>query len=112
MGSRQHFAAAPFSRFLTNCLKPERRFLMSHKLNRKTLIFSMIALSCFTLILFSAISPGSHALDFSAENLVLGGSACASFMDGVAVGAGIATLFGCFWCAGVAIGAKAVGLFC
>ncbi len=74
---------------------------------------ALIVLLCISVSLISA-SPmtGTHSLSAAAEGMVTGGSECKDFMDGFAVGMGIGALFGCVWCAGVAIGAKAVALFC
>lgn len=71
----------------------------------------LIALLCLTVSLFSS-TMGSHALTTTAESLVVGGSDCSDFMDGFAVGMGIGALFGCVWCAGGAIIAKGIALFC
>jgi len=71
----------------------------------------LIALLCITVSLFSS-AMGSYALAPTAESLVVGGSDCSDFMDGFAVGMGVAALLGCVWCAGGAIVAKGIALFC
>jgi len=71
----------------------------------------LIVALCLAISLFSS-TTGSYMLTSAAESLAAGGSDCSSFLDGFAVGMGIASLFGCVWCPAAAIGAKAVGLFC
>jgi hypothetical protein len=72
-----------------------------------------IGIVCLGLALMSAsMAPGSHALAASAASSIIGGSECADFMNGFAIGMGVGTLFGCLWCAGGAVLAKAVGAFC
>jgi hypothetical protein len=68
---------------------------------------------CVALSLFSsAIPAGAAPLQDGTETLILGGGDCSGFMNGAAVGLGIGALFGCLWCAGGAIAAKGIALFC
>jgi hypothetical protein len=73
----------------------------------------LIAFLCLAVSLFSStVAVGSHALNTTAENLVVGGSDCSDFMDGFAVGMAVGVLFGCVWCGAGAVIAKGIGLFC
>ncbi len=74
---------------------------------------ALVALLCLGVTFCSAgvISSG-HSATMSAESLAIGGSSCSDFMDGAAVGFAVGTLFGCLWCAGAAVAAKAIALFC
>ncbi len=73
----------------------------------------LIAVLCIVIGLgSSAMASGSHALTALSESLLIGGSDCADFMDGFAIGMGIGALLGCVWCAGGAIIAKGIGIFC
>ena len=74
----------------------------------------LVASICVTLSLFSSATPaGASSLLDGAETLILGGSDCSGFMNGVAVGLGIGAALGCtLWCAGGALVAKGIALFC
>jgi hypothetical protein len=88
---------------------------MSNVTNRSARYKSvlLILFFCVTVILLSSlVAPGSHSLAASAEGTIYGGSECSDFMNGVAVGFGVGALFGCLWCLGGAVVAKAVALFC
>jgi hypothetical protein len=71
----------------------------------------MIALLCFTLSMTSSAMPDTHLLSSAAENSVVGGSQCDDFINGFAVGMGVATFLGCVWCPVAGFGAKALQLF-
>ena len=72
-----------------------------------------LALLCVAVICLSCAIPAeAHSLTAGAENLLVGGSDCSDFMDGVAIGMGIGVLFGCVWCGAGAIIAKGAALFC
>jgi hypothetical protein len=75
-------------------------------------LLSIVVLCALISLGSATLIPGSQTLSAAAEGLAVGGSNCSDFMDGFAVGMGIAALFGCAWCAAGAIGAKAIGLFC
>jgi hypothetical protein len=69
----------------------------------------LIALLCFTLSLTSStMAANTHLLPNAAERNLVGGYSCDSVWNGVAVGMGIATLFGCVFCSVGSIGAKAI----
>ena len=67
-----------------------------------------VAVSCLS----SAIPAEAHSLTPGSESVLIGGSDCSDFMDGLAVGLGIGVFFGCVWCGAGAIIAKGVALFC
>jgi hypothetical protein len=72
----------------------------------------MIALLCFTLsVTSSTIMVDTHSLSNAAESSVVGGSQCDDFVNGFALGMGIATLCGCAWCPAGALVAKTAQLF-
>jgi len=65
------------------------------------------------ILVAATSSAGTSMLSATSEYGVLGGSSCNDALEGFAVGMGLATLLGCWWCAGGAIGAKiAELLFC
>lgn len=71
----------------------------------------LIVLLCMTVTMTnSTLVASSHTLSASAENLIVGGS-CSSFADGFSVGMGIATLFGCGWCALGGIAARVAAIY-
>lgn len=79
--------------------------------SKKTIAF-MIALLCISVTLMSsAATAGSYPLSVAAENMAVGGGRCSDFLNGFAVGMGIAAFFGCVWCGPTAIASKAVELF-
>jgi hypothetical protein len=45
------------------------------------------------------------------EITVVGSGRCSDFLNGFAVGLGIAAFFGCVWCGGAAVASKAVETF-
>jgi hypothetical protein len=76
-------------------------------------VFLVVAVCAIAGLTNAALAvPGSHALTTAAEGLMVGGSTCSDFMDGVAVGMGIGVLFGCVWCGAGAVVAKGIALFC
>jgi len=83
------------------------------KLTKAVPVALMIMFCLSVSLISSSVMNGTHPLSAGAESVVLGGASdCHDFMEGFAVGMGIGAIFGCVWCAGVAIGAKVVGLFC
>jgi hypothetical protein len=72
-----------------------------------------IAVLCVaTSLVSSAMGAVAIPATGSIDGMAYGGSDCSDFMNGAAVGLGIGALFGCFWCAGGAIVAKGIALFC
>jgi len=71
----------------------------------------LIAFLCVTVSLFSS-AIGCRPMSTATETLAVGGSSCSDFLDGFAVGMGVAAVFGCLWCAGGAVVAKGIALFC
>ncbi len=82
------------------------------RLTKLTPVILMVLLCISVSLISSSAMNGTHPLSAAAEGMAVGGSDCSDFMDGFAVGMGIGALFGCVWCAGVAVAAKAVALFC
>ena len=77
--------------------------------NKKTTAL-LIALLCISVTLTSASATGgSYSLSAATEDMVVGaGRRCSDFLNGFAIGMGIASFFGCVWCPGVAIASKTV----
>jgi hypothetical protein len=72
----------------------------------------LIALLCFTFSMTSsALSVDTHSLPRAAESRIIGGGQCDDALNGAAVGMGIASLLGCFFCPVGAIAAKAAQMF-
>ncbi|NLV32211.1 MAG: hypothetical protein GXY47_13780 [Acidobacteria bacterium] len=67
----------------------------------------MIVVLCLTATLAQGLGPVGPG-DMAADAAVGGLTVCNGFLDGFAVGMGIATLAGCVWCAGVGIAAKVI----
>jgi hypothetical protein len=75
--------------------------------SKKTTTMFMIALLLMTVTVTNSTNvSGTHLLSASAESVLNGGGSFSAFADGLAIGMGVATLFGCIWCAGVSIGLK------
>ncbi len=79
---------------------------------RNIALLSIVVLCAVVSLASATMIAGPQALSAAAEGSIMGGSNCSDFMDGVVVGMGIGVVFGCVWCAGIAVGAKLVGLFC
>lgn len=78
----------------------------------KKITMLVIALLCVSVTLMSTTATaGSYSLSTLAENMTVGGGRCSDFLNGFAVGLGIAAFFGCAWCGGAAIASKAVEIF-
>lgn len=79
---------------------------------RKTSVILMAVLCMIVTLTTSTFAAGSSALSGIAEDSAEGGrgSSCGEFTNGFAVGMGIATLFGCAWCAAAGLGAKAFAI--
>jgi hypothetical protein len=72
----------------------------------------MAVLLCITVTAMSStITAGTHSLSVAAESMVVGGGNCSDFLNGFAVGMGVASLLGCAWCAGVAVVSKTFEMF-
>lgn len=79
--------------------------------SKKTTTMFMIALLLMTVtVTNSANVSGANLLSASAESVLNGGGSFSDYADGLATGMGIAVLFGCIWCGGVAIGLKVATL--
>jgi hypothetical protein len=73
----------------------------------------MMALLCFTVAFTSSASAGTSWMSTAAESRAVGGNDCGDFLNGFAVGMGVASLFGCAWCpAGVVVAKVAQILVC
>jgi len=76
--------------------------------NKKTTVL-LTALLCISVTLISTTATaGTYSLSAAAENMAVGSGRCSDFLHGFAIGMGVATLFGCVWCAGAAIASKTV----
>ena len=79
--------------------------------SKKAIAF-MIALLCISVTLMStSATAASYSLSAMDETMAVGGGRCSDFLNGFAVGLGIAAFFGCVWCGGAAIASKAVEIF-
>ena len=79
--------------------------------SKKATVF-MIALLCISVTLMSTTAAaGTYSLSIIDETMAVGGGGCSDFLNGFAVGLGIAAFFGCVWCGGAAIASKAVETF-
>ncbi|HEY4642222.1 MAG TPA: hypothetical protein VII75_12820 [Thermoanaerobaculia bacterium] len=78
---------------------------MSILRNNRRFVAAAVLMACIlTLSSIQTVTPASHQMAANQEASVVGGFWC-DFNDGVAVGLGVATLFGCVWCAaGAAVG--------
>jgi hypothetical protein len=75
---------------------------------KKTTVL-LIALLCASVTMMSATAAAdSRWLTPGAENMAVGSGRCSDFLNGFTVGMGVASLFGCPWCAGAAIASKAL----
>jgi|WetSurMetagenome_2_1015567.scaffolds.fasta_scaffold1760623_2 hypothetical protein len=80
--------------------------------SKKTITVFLIALLLMTAtVTNSTYVSRTHLLSVSAESVLNGGGKISEFADGFAVGMGVAALFGCIWCAGVAIVVKAAVVY-
>jgi hypothetical protein len=78
-------------------------------LKRKIGTSLMVLLLCISVTLMSTTATaGPYSLSMSAESTVIGGGNCSDFLNGFTVGMGVASLFGCAWCAGVAVASKVI----
>ena len=69
----------------------------------------MAVLLCITVTAMSSTATaGTYSLSAAAESMVVGAGNCSDFLNGFAIGMGVASLLGCAWCAGVAIASKTV----
>ena len=77
--------------------------------NKKTTVL-LITLLCISITAMSTAGPmESRSLSAAAESLLIGaGGRCSDFLNGFALGMGIASFFGCVWCPGVALASKTV----
>lgn len=79
--------------------------------NRKKSTAIIIALLCMAVTLTNSVfAAGTQILSPSAENLQVGGRGCGDTADGVVLGLGVATLFGCGACGIMAAGIKVAAL--
>jgi len=79
--------------------------------SKKTTVL-VIALLCISVTLMSTTATaGSYSLSTMEEAMVVGSGRCSDFLNGFAVGLGIAAFFGCAWCGGAAVASKAVEIF-
>ncbi len=82
-------------------------------LRRKMRAALLIALLCFTVAFTSSATANTRLLSNAEESQAVGGNDCGDFLNGFAVGMGVAVLFGCAWCPAVGIAAKAAQIvFC
>jgi hypothetical protein len=80
--------------------------------SKKTTTIFMIALLLMTVtVTNSANVSGPHMLSASAESALNGGGSFSELADGLGAVMGVAVLFGCIWCGGVAIGLKVATLY-
>lgn len=78
----------------------------------KKSITLVIALLCISVTLMStAATAATYPLSVMDETMAVGSGRCSDFLNGFAVGLGIAAFFGCVWCGGGALASKAVEIF-
>ena len=78
----------------------------------KEAIAVVIALLCISVTLMSTTATAAtYSLSVMDETMAVGSGRCSDFLNGFAVGLGIAAFFGCVWCGGAAIASKAVEIF-
>ena len=75
-------------------------------MERKQVSVLLIVVLCLTATVAQGIGPAGPGAPVDAA--VGGLTACNGFLDGFAVGMGVAALCGCVWCAGVGIAAKVI----
>jgi hypothetical protein len=79
--------------------------------NKTKTLFMAIVL-CFTVTAMSSTLPaGTHALSSAKERCLIGAGNCSDFLNGFAIGMGVASLLGCVWCPGVAVASKTIEMF-
>jgi hypothetical protein len=79
---------------------------------KKTTTMFMIALLLMTATVTNSTNvSGTQLLPASAESALNGGRSYVDYADGLALGLGVATLFGCVICGGVSIGLKVATLY-
>jgi hypothetical protein len=72
----------------------------------------IVALLCVSISLMSTTAAtATYSLSIMNEATAVGGGRCNDFLNGFAVGLGVAAFFGCIWCGGAAIASKAVETF-
>ena len=71
-------------------------------------LFTAIVL-CFTVTDMSSTLPaGTYSISSVEEKCLIGGGNCSDFLNGFAIGMGVASLLGCVWCPGVAVASKTI----
>lgn len=75
-------------------------------MERKQVSVLLIVVLCLTATVAQGLGPAGSGAPVDAA--VGGWTACNGFLDGFAVGMGVATLFGCVWCAAAGATAKVV----
>jgi flagellar motor component MotA len=77
----------------------------------KMAVILLLAFLCISVTMMSSTLPAdTRALSNASESMVIGGGSCSDFLNGFAVGMGVASLLGCVWCPATAIAAKVVEL--
>jgi hypothetical protein len=80
--------------------------------SKKTTTMFMIVLLLMTVTVTNSTSAsGTHLLSASAESVLNGGGSFSDFADGLSLGLGVATLFGCAICGGISIGLKVASFY-
>ena len=75
----------------------------------KKMTMLLIAVLCVSITVTSTTATaGSFSLSVAAESAAVGGDRCSDFLNGFALGMGIASFLGCVWCPGVALASKTV----
>ncbi len=76
--------------------------------SKKTTALLAVLLCMSVTLISTTATADTYSLSAAAENMAVGGGRCGDFLHGFAIGMGVATFFGCVWCAGAAIASKTV----
>jgi hypothetical protein len=78
---------------------------------KKTTVLLITFLCIAVTLMSSTMTAATYSLSTREERMLVGGGGCSDFLNGFAVGMGVASLFGCVWCPAAAIGSKVIELF-
>ncbi len=79
--------------------------------NKIPIVFTITLLCISVTLMSTAATAGTYSLSVMDETMVVGSGRCSDFLNGFAVGLGVAAFFGCVWCGGAAVASKAVEIF-
>jgi hypothetical protein len=82
------------------------------KINKDVRVVLLVVLIVGVGMLSSTMAGATSSPSAASEGMLIGGSDCSDFMNGLSVGLAVGGLLGCVACAFGALGARALALFC